>query len=371
MDFGSRALESMALDPAFWRGRRVLVTGHTGFKGSWLCLWLQSMGAQVHGFALLPPTEPNVFSVAQVGEAMASSTFADIRDYQKLAAAIADVQPEIVFHLAAQPLVRYSYKQPVETYQVNVMGVVHLLEAVRTAGGVKALVNVTSDKCYDNREWPWGYREYEAMGGHDPYSSSKGCAELVTAAYRNSFLAEAGVAVATARTGNVIGGGDWALDRLLPDFFRAIDSGSSLTVRSPESIRPWQHVLEPVSGYLTLGERLYTDGAEFAESWNFGPTDEDAQTVGWIVEHLMRQNPGMTWHRDLSSQPHEANYLKLDSSKARTRLRWKPRWRLPAALDKTLKWHRAWRDRQDMRDVTIAQIGEYLGANAEARFGPL
>ena len=220
-------------------------------------------------------------------------------------------------------------------------------------------------------EWPWGYRENEAMGGHDPYSSSKGCAELVTAAYRNSFLAEAGVAVATARAGNVIGGGDWAVNRLLPDFLRAIDSGSALTIRSPESIRPWQHVLEPVSGYLTLAERLYTDGAEFAESWNFGPTDDDAQTVGWIVEHLVRQTPGMTWHRDVSAKPHEANYLKLDSSKARTRLRWKPRWRLDVALDKTLKWHRAWRHGQDMHDVTIAQIGEYLGANAEARFGSL
>ena len=365
MGIGQGTLEGMDVDLSFWRGRRVFVTGHTGFKGSWLCLWLQSMGAQVHGFALIPPCEPNVFSVARVGEAMASSTIADIRDYRKLAAVVEDVQPEILFHLAAQPLVRYSYQQPVETYEVNVMGVVHLLEAVRAAGGVKALVNVTTDKCYDNREWPWGYRENEAMGGRDPYSSSKGCAELVTAAYRDSFLAEAGVAVATARAGNVIGGGDWAVDRLLPDFLRAMDSGSALTIRSPASIRPWQHVLEPVSGYLTLAERLYREGAEFAEAWNFGSADEDARTVGWIVEHLVHQNQGMTWHRDVSSQPHEASYLKLDSSKARSRLRWKPRWRLDAALDKTLKWHRAWRDKQDMHAVTIAQIGEYLSANAE------
>jgi CDP-glucose 4,6-dehydratase len=345
----------------FWSGRRVFVSGHTGFKGGWLCLWLQSMGAEVHGYALQPPTDPNLFTTAGVGNGMASSTIADIRDYEKLLTAIKDARPEIVLHLAAQPLVRYSYQNPVETFSVNVMGVVHLLEAVRTIGGVKAAVNVTTDKCYENREWPWGYRENEPMGGYDPYSSSKGCAELVTAAYRNSFFVEPGVAVATARAGNVIGGGDWAADRLLPDFLRAIDTRAALTIRSPGAIRPWQHVLEPLSGYLTLAEQLYLHGSAFAEPWNFGPADEDAQTVGWIVEHLASRNPGMAWCCDPSSQLHEANYLKLDSSKARTQLAWKPRWRLQTALDKTLAWHNGWRSGQDMRAISLAQISEYLG----------
>jgi len=354
------------MTPDFWRGKRVFVSGHTGFKGGWLCLWLQSMGAEVHGYALQPPTETNFFTLAGVEKAMASSTIADIRDYDKLLAAINEVKPEIVLHLAAQSLVRYSYQHPIETFSVNVLGVVHLLEAVRTTGGVKAVVNVTTDKCYENREWPWGYRENEAMGGHDPYSSSKGCAELVTAAYRSSFFSEPGSAFATARAGNVIGGGDWATDRLLPDFLRAIDSGAVLTIRSPGAIRPWQHVLEPLSGYLILAEHLCLDGAAYAEPWNFGPSDEDAQTVGWIVEHLASRNPGMTWHCDTSSQPHEANYLKLDSSKARTRLAWKPRWSLPTALEKTFAWHQAWRAGQDMRVVSLAQIGEYLSASETA-----
>ena len=363
------------MTPNFWRGKRVFVSGHSGFKGGWLCLWLQSMGAEVHGYALQAPTEPNFFTVAGVENGMASSTIADIRDYAQLLATINKIRPEIVLHLAAQPLVRYSYQNPVETYGVNVMGVVHLLEAVRTIGSVRAVVNVTTDKCYENREWPWGYRENEPMGGHDPYSSSKGCAELVTAAFRSSFFAEPGVAVATARAGNVIGGGDWAADRLLPDFLRAIDAGATLTIRSPGAIRPWQHVLEPLSGYLTLAEQLFQHGSVFAEPWNFGPADDDAQTVGWIVEHLATRNPGMVWHCDTVSQLHEANYLKLDSSKARTQLDWKPRWSLPAALDKTLVWHQAWRSGQDMRTISLAQISEYLGerdtASKEAGNGPL
>lgn len=340
----------------------MFVTGHTGFKGGWLCLWLHSMGAEVHGYALPSPTDPNLFNVARVEGAMMSSTIADIRDYPTLRRAMEDVRPEIVFHLAAQPLVRYSYEHPVETYGVNVMGVVHLLEAVRATGGVKVVVNVTTDKCYENREWPWGYRENEPLGGYDPYSSSKGCAELVTAAYRQSYLAKAGVSVATARAGNVIGGGDWAADRLLPDVLRAIDSGAALTIRSPGAIRPWQHVLEPLSGYLVLAEHLYSDGAALAGPWNFGPPDEDAQTVGWIVEQLVARNPGVSWRRESSSQPHEANYLKLDSSKSRTRLAWRPRWNLQVALDKTLEWHEAWRDGKDMYEVTVVQIGEYLNA---------
>ena len=355
-------MEDVAVNSDFWRDRRVFVTGHTGFKGGWLSIWLQSMGAEVHGYSLASPTDPNLFNVASVCSELASSTIADIRDYQKLATAVEKSHPEIVFHLAAQSLVRYSYQQPVETYEVNIMGVVHLMEAVRAAGRVRSLVNVTTDKCYDNREWPWGYRENESLGGRDPYSSSKGCAELVTAAYRESFLADAGVAVATARAGNVIGGGDWAIDRLIPDFLRASDSALTLHMRSPESVRPWQHVLEPVSGYIILAERLFKDGAEFAEAWNFGSADEDAHTVEWIVNYLTHQNSNVTWNLDMSKRPHEANYLKLDSSKARSRLSWKPRWRLDTALEKTLQWHRAWREGRNMRDVTLGQIDEYLHA---------
>jgi CDP-glucose 4,6-dehydratase len=364
MDVRGGALEKMGMTPEFWRGKRVFVTGHTGFKGGWLCLWLQSLGAEVHGYALSPPTTTNLFSVADVSQGMASNTIADIRDYETLVAAIRHARPEIVLHLAAQPLVRYSYQKPVETFSVNVMGTVHLLEAVRTVGGIRAVVNVTTDKCYENKEWPWGYRENEAMGGHDPYSSSKGCSELVTAAFRNSFLAEKGVAVSSARAGNVIGGGDWASDRLLPDFLKAIDAGTELVIRSPGAIRPWQHVLEPLSGYLTLAEALYLDGIKFAEAWNFGPADEDAQTVAWIVARLESRNPGMAWRCDESSQLHEANYLKLDSSKARTRLMWSPRWSLQEALDKTLIWHKSWRNRQDMRAYTLGQIGEYQSERA-------
>jgi CDP-glucose 4,6-dehydratase len=348
----------------FWRGRRVLVTGHTGFKGGWLSLWLHSLGAELHGFSLPSPTEPNFFTIARVEEGFASSTIADILDYEKLSTALWDIQPEIVIHLAAQALVRCSHRHPVETYAVNILGVVHLLEAVRKAGGVKAVINVTSDKCYENREWPWGYREYEPMGGMDPYSSSKACAELVTAAYRNSFLAENGVAVATARAGNVIGGGDWAEDRLLPDFFRAIDSGTPLAVRSPAAVRPWQHVLEPISGYLLLAENLYGKGTAFSEPWNFGP-DDDAKTVGWIVNHLAGRNPEANWIGGTKPQPHEAGYLKLDSSKARARLGWRPRWRLATALDKTWEWHTAWRKGQDMQAVSLAQLGEYLDTDPD------
>ena len=349
----------MEVTPDFWRGKRVFLTGHTGFKGGWLSLWLQAMGAEVHGYALNPPTEPNLFTAAKVGTGMASSKIADIRDADKLREAMQVARPEIVFHLAAQPLVRYSYAQPVETYAVNVMGTVHLLEAIRATPGVKAVVNVTTDKCYENREWVWGYRENEPMGGFDPYSSSKGCAELVTAAYRRSFLEPAGVALATARAGNVIGGGDWAADRLIPDFLRAMDAGETLNIRSPQSTRPWQHVLEPLSGYLMLAERLYTDGEVFAEAWNFGPADEDARSVQWIVERLAEMRKDVNWQCDEAPQPHEAHYLKLDSSKAHNRLGWQPCWRLQAALHKTLEWHEAWRKAEDMRSVTMAQIAGY------------
>lgn len=343
----------------FWRGKRVFLTGHTGFKGSWLALWLQSLGAEVHGYALEPSTEPNHFTIADVGDGMASSVIADIRDGAMLAASLLAARPEIIFHLAAQALVRYSYIQPVETYAVNVMGTVNLLEAVRATPGVRAVVNVTSDKCYENREWVWGYREQEPMGGHDPYSSSKGCAELVTTAYRRSFFHQAGIALASARAGNVIGGGDWAADRLIPDFLRAADAGETLKIRSPHAIRPWQHVLEPLCGYLMLAERLYLEGEEAAEPWNFGPADEDARSVLWIVERLADQRSDVNWKCDGVPQPHEAHFLKLDSSKARAQLGWRPRWQLDTALIKTLEWHTGWLRGKDMRALTLAQIVDY------------
>lgn len=353
----------MEVNPDFWRSKRVFLTGHTGFKGGWLSLWLQSMGAEVHGYALKPPTETNLFTEADVVKEMASSAIADIRNSALLSQAMQQASPDVVFHLGAQPLVLYSYTHPAETYEVNVMGAVNLLEAVRVTPSVKAVVNVTTDKCYENREWAWGYRENEAMGGFDPYSSSKGCAELVTSAYRKSFLEPAGIALASARAGNVIGGGDWAADRLIPDFLRAMDAGITLQIRSPQSTRPWQHVLEPLSGYLLLAERLFTQGSSFAEGWNFGPNDEDARSVKWIVERLAEMRKDVVWHCDPTSQPHEANYLKLDSSKAKDRLEWQVRWRLQTALQKTLEWHQAWRNKEDVRALSLAQIAQYLAVN--------
>ncbi len=347
------------INPDFWRGKRVLMTGHTGFKGSWLSLWLQSMGATLRGIALQPPTEPALFAVARVAEGM-EHNIVDIRNFAAVQSQMDEFKPEIVIHMAAQPLVRLSYSHPVETYATNVMGTVHLLEAARHAGTVKAIVNITTDKCYENREWVWTYREDEPMGGHDPYSNSKGCAELVSSAYRRSFLQEAGIAMATARAGNVIGGGDWALDRLVPDILRALEKGESALIRNPHAIRPWQHVLEPLSGYLLLAERLFTYGQLDAEGWNFGPIDEDARTVQWIVEHLCKNwGGGATWTLQPGDHPHEASFLKLDVSKARQRLEWTPRWTLETALKHITEWHQAWLKGQDMRTFCLCQITQY------------
>jgi len=348
----------------FWRGKRVLLTGHTGFKGSWLSLWLQSMGAKVVGYALAPPTNPNLFETAEVGKGM-TSIIGDIRDLAKLQAVFTEHKPEIVFHMAAQPLVRYSYAEPVETYSTNVMGTVHLLEAVRNTPGVKAVVNITTDKCYENREWVWAYRENEPMGGYDPYSNSKGCAELVSAAYRSSFFnansySQHGVALATVRAGNVIGGGDWAQDRLIPDILAAFEQGKSVNIRNPNSIRPWQHVLEPLSGYLKLAERLYEHGASFAEGWNFGPNDEDAKPVGWIVEKMAGMwGDNAKWQIDSGEHPHEATYLKLDISKARSRLDWHPAMRLQDALKLIIDWSKQRQAGADIRKLTLEQISIY------------
>lgn len=353
-------MENMAIMSDFWRGRRVFLTGHTGFKGSWLSLWLQKLGAEVHGYALAPDTEPALFEIAGVGENMVSR-IGDIRDLATLRDAVVTFAPDTVIHMAAQPLVRLSYIEPVETYAVNVMGTVNLLEAVRACPSVRAAVVVTTDKCYENREWPWGYRETEAMGGYDPYSSSKGCAELVTSAYRRSFFGHAhGAAIASARAGNVIGGGDWANDRLIPDILRAFAAGDPVKVRNPASIRPWQHVLEPLSGYLMLAQALHERGREMAEGWNFGPRDDDARPVGWIADRMAAAwGNDARWERDSDTQPHEARYLKLDISKARSELRWVPRLTLQDALERIVTWQRAWLDGADMRARCVAEIVEY------------
>jgi CDP-glucose 4,6-dehydratase len=352
------------MNAAFWQGKRVFLTGHTGFKGGWLSLWLQQLGADVTGYALEAPTTPSLFEVASVARGMVS-IIGDVRDGEALKRAMAQARPEIVIHMAAQPLVRYSYVNPVETYATNVMGVVNLLEAVRATPGVRSVVNVTSDKCYENREWPWGYRENEAMGGYDPYSNSKGCAELVTAGYRSSFFnaekyAEHGIALGSGRAGNVIGGGDWAMDRLIPDMLRAIGAGQSVMIRNPHSIRPWQHVLEPLSGYLTLAEKLYTEGPVHAEGWNFGPHDTDAKPVEWIIERMTQEwGAGASWQLDGQNHPHEATYLKLDCSKARGQLGWHPRWDIGQTIAKIVEWHKACDQGADMRAMTLAQITTY------------
>ncbi|MBE9065843.1 CDP-glucose 4,6-dehydratase [Leptolyngbya cf. ectocarpi LEGE 11479] len=352
------------MNAEFWRGKRVFVTGHTGFKGGWLSLWLQQLGAEVVGYALTPPTTPSLFEVAQVGNGMMSIE-GDVRDLVSLQDEIATHKPEIIFHMAAQPLVRYSYANPVETYATNVMGTVHLLEAVRQTDETRVVVNITSDKCYENREWVWGYRENEAMGGHDPYSNSKGCAELVASAYRNSFFNQAtyhehGVGLASVRAGNVIGGGDWAGDRLIPDIIRAIIAGESVLIRSPNAIRPWQHVLEPLGGYMTLAEQMWDSGTNLAEGWNFGPNDSDARPVSWITEQLTQLwGDGASWQLDTKVNPHEATYLKLDCSKAKSRLKWSPKLDLATTLDWIVEWYRSYIREDDMHQMTVAQIQRY------------
>lgn len=354
------------MNPAFWRNKTVFLTGHTGFKGGWLALWLQRAGARVHGYSLEPPTTPNLFSVADVALGLSSHTLADIRDAEHLKRAMAQAAPDIVFHLAAQPLVRHSYVDPLETYAVNVLGTAHLLEAVRTCPSVRGVVNVTTDKCYDNPGHGRPFQEGDPLGGDDPYSSSKAAAEMVTHAYRKSFLSPAGVGLASARAGNVIGGGDWAADRLVPDLLRASDSGEPLQVRNPAATRPWQHVLEPLSGYLVLAQRLFEAPAdrEAAAAWNFGPDAEDARPVGWLVDQLAARLPGAQWQRDQDVGPHEAASLQLDSRRARALLGWRPRWPLAKALDRTLDWHLAWRRGNAMRAMCIEQIAEYERAGA-------
>lgn len=363
------------IDVDFWRNKKVLITGHTGFKGSWLALWLHSMGAKVTGYALQPPTDPSLFQLCHLNE-LVNSNIADIRNRESLAKTLHLNKPEVVFHMAAQPLVRESYLNPVDTYEINTLGTVYLLEAIRKCATVKAVVNVTTDKCYQNKEWAWGYRENEALCGYDPYSNSKSCSELITSAFRDSFFnaqdyVKHGVAIATARAGNVIGGGDWAKDRLIPDCVKALLNNEKIIIRNPAAIRPWQHVLEPLSGYLILAQRLYQEGMKYAEAWNFGPEDTDTKSVKWIVQKICS-----AWEKNpearkaeleiaVEKQPHEANYLKLDISKAKLLLDWKPRWSLSIAISKVVEWTQAYKQKQDIRELTLYQIQNYLRTKVE------
>lgn len=360
------------IDKNFWRNKKVFLTGHTGFKGSWMCLWLNSLGADVTGYGLNPPTSPSLFELCSIDN-LVKSVIADVRDGEALRKAMVEAQPEIVIHMAAQPLVRESYKHPVETYSVNVMGTANLFEAVRSCNSVKAVINVTTDKCYENKEWIWGYRENEPLGGYDPYSSSKACSELVTSSYRNSFFnpieyKRHGVGVASARAGNVIGGGDWADDRLVPDCVRSLIRNEKIIVRNPNAIRPWQHVLEPLSGYLVLAHKLYEYGSKYSEAWNFGPDDNDAKPVEWILKKMCEKwGSYSSYQIDQREHPHEAKYLKLDCSKAKSELGWYPRWSLEQALDKVIEWTLAYKKNKDLTKVCLEQIEEYSKTKVENR----
>ena len=352
------------VDPAFWFGKKVFLTGHTGFKGGWLSLWLTSMGAKVTGYALSPNSFPSFYEVAKMQGEIEASFIDDIRDLEKLKTAMFKTKPEIVIHMAAQPLVRYSYTNPVETYSTNVMGTVHLLEGIRELDCVRATVIVTTDKCYENKEWVWGYRENDPMGGYDPYSNSKGCAELVTSAYRQSFFSTLSHnGLASARAGNVIGGGDWSVDRLIPDAIKAFEASRPLMIRNPMATRPWQHVLAPLSGYIVLAQALYRDGPEFASSWNFGPGEEDNRSVQDVVNLIVSQwGQSAKWEKEGSEQPHEAGLLKLDCSKARQQLGWIPKWGIEVAVEKTVSWQKSFQSNANMQEVSLAQINQYMNS---------
>ena len=360
---------SACLNPSFWREKNVFLTGHTGFKGGWLSLWLSSMGAKVTGYALAPNTIPSFYDVVGVDGLIEKSIIGDVRNLDQLRSAMTAANPEIVIHMAAQPLVRYSYVNPVETYATNVMGTVHVLDSIRNLPSVRATVVITTDKCYENKEWVWGYRENEPMGGQDPYSNSKGCAELVTSAYRQSYFSDAAYAkhrhaLASARAGNVIGGGDWSEDRLIPDAFRAFEENIPLMIRNPLATRPWQHVLEPLSGYLVLAQALYEEGTKFASAWNFGPRDEDARPVKEVVNLLIEKTlAGAKWEQDQGEQPHEAHSLKLDCSKADQLLDWRPRWSLEIAIQNIVDWQKAFLAKEDMQKISLRQIHAYQAAS--------
>jgi len=347
------------IDKDFWQGRRVFLTGHTGFKGSWLSLWLASLGAEVKGYALNPPTSPSLFNEAKI-DSVIDSQIGDIRDQDVLHESMTEFNPDILIHMAAQPLVRYSYDAPIETYEVNVIGTAKVLEVARSCPNLKAIVNITTDKCYENDGRSEGYMEDDPMGGYDPYSSSKGCAELVASSYRRSFLQNQGIGLASVRAGNVIGGGDWANDRLIPDILRSFERGESVVIRNPKATRPWQHVLEPLSGYLILAQKLYKDHQKYAEGWNFGPNEKDVKPVDWILNSMISKWPDSSWKLDDNSNPHEAGFLKLNISKAESMLGWEPAWELSHTLEKIISWHQAWLNKEDMQAVSLAEIEEYM-----------
>ena len=347
------------IDQEFWKDKRVFLTGHTGFKGSWLSLWLSSLGAEVKGYALNPPTSPSLFNEAKVGTFI-DSQIGDIRDQSVLHESMIAFNPDILFHMAAQPLVRYSYDEPIETYEINVIGTAKVLEVARNCPNLKSIVNITTDKCYENDERIQGYKEGDPMGGYDPYSSSKGCVELVTSAYRRSFLQDQGVGLASVRAGNVIGGGDWADDRLIPDILRSFEKNESVVIRNPKATRPWQHVLEPLSGYLVLAQKLYNDQDKYAEGWNFGPHKSDVKPVDWILDEMISKWPNASWELDQNSNPHEAGFLQLDISKAESKLGWKPVWGLSHTLKKIIDWQKAWLNQENMQIVCLSEIQEYM-----------
>ncbi|MDC1242312.1 CDP-glucose 4,6-dehydratase [Gammaproteobacteria bacterium] len=355
----------MEINTNFWKNKSVFITGHTGFKGSWASLLLQHLGANVTGYALEPNTEKNMFNISNV-QCNMNSVISDIRDYDNLLMEIKNAEPEIIFHMAAQPLVRESYSHPIETYDINLMGTINLLNICREIASIKSVINVTTDKCYENKEWIWGYREDEPMGGYDPYSSSKACSEIATASFRRSYFnkhnyAEHGVGIATARAGNVIGGGDWSKDRLIPDIINSIEENKELKIRSLMSTRPWQHVLEPVYGYLILAEKLYSHGADYSEAWNFGPESSNIVSVKNILDKLNNLFPNkIMWSQDKSVNPHEASLLSLDISKAKNRLNWYPNFNIDKTLELVVDWHKEYSDNQNMREFSISQIKYFL-----------
>ena len=347
------------IDQEFWKGKRVFLTGHTGFKGSWISLWLCSLGAEVRGYSLNPPTSPSLFREAKI-DTIIDSQIADIRDQDTLHESMTGFNPDILIHMAAQPLVRYSYDMPIETYEVNVIGTAKVLEVARSCPNLRAIVNITTDKCYENDGRAEGYKENDPMGGYDPYSSSKGCAELVASSYRRSFLQDQGIGIASVRAGNVIGGGDWADDRLIPDILRSFEKNKPVVIRNPKATRPWQHVLEPLSGYLILAQNLYKDQKKYAEGWNFGPNEKDVQPVDWILDKMISKWPNSSWELDNNSNPHEAGFLKLDISKAKSKLGWSPVWELSQTLERIISWHQAWLNKDDMQTVCLTEIEEYM-----------
>ena len=352
-------MENLELSKTFWQGRSVFLTGHTGFKGGWLALWLTEMGAKVNGYSLDVATSPNFFNIIKLKDIIQNSTISDIRDLPRVISSMQKAKPSIIFHMAAQPLVRQSYNDPIETFTTNVTGTVNVLEAARKIETVEAIINITTDKCYQNREWDRPYHETDRLGGYDPYSSSKACSEIVTSAYRNSFFKKTQVKLASVRAGNVIGGGDWATDRLIPDFFRSIDNNEMLFIRSPQAVRPWQHVLDPLAGYLILAEKLVENKINFAEAWNFGPEQSGAKTVSWVLEKLSEKFVNARWEKENTKQQHEASILKLDISKAKSKLGWTPRWPLETAIDNTIEWYQAFKENKKMQEFSIKQIKLY------------